>query len=128
MATPQIILRLLDNPGANRVQMNVASQHMQIAIRINQHRLVPPLEKMTGTFPAPVDPLCVSKTEILKNSGKRYPAHLNGKMDVVAHQAKGMNAVAKPLDPFLDKEGKPSPCFITIENDLARVAPQDDVI
>ena len=101
---------------------------MQIRIRINEHRLVPPLKKMTGTFPAPVDPLCVSKTEILKNSGKRYPAHLNGKMDMVAHQAKCVNAVAKALDSFLGKKGKASPCLIIIENDLACVAPKDDVI
>jgi hypothetical protein len=101
---------------------------MQIGIRINQDRLVSPLKKMTGTFPAPVDPLGISKTEVLKNSGKRYLGHLNGKMDMVAHQAKGVNAMAKPLDPFLDKKGKSSPRLIPIENDLACVAPQDDVI
>jgi hypothetical protein len=40
-------------------------------------------------------------------------------MDLVAHQAKGVDAVAKPLDPLLGKKVKRSPILIPIENDLA---------
>jgi hypothetical protein len=47
---------------------------------------------------------------------------------MVAHQAKCMDAVVKPLDSFLGKKVKPSPIRIIIENKLAGVAPQDDVI
>ena len=49
-------------------------------------------------------------------------------MDVVAHKAKCMDAVAKPLDSFLGKKVKPSPILIIIENVLPCVAPQDTLI
>ena len=52
MAAPSIIFGLLDNPGANRVQMNVAGEGIQIGIRINQHCLVPIDPKRGGGFAA----------------------------------------------------------------------------
>ena len=128
MATPSIILRLLHNPGTNRVQMNVAGKRIQIGVCINEHRLVPPLKKMTGTFPAPIDPPGVSKNEILQNSGKWHHTHLNGKMDMGTHQAKRMDMVTKPLYSFLGKKAKPSPNLIIIENDLPCVAPKHEVV
>ena len=55
-------------------------------------------------------------------------AHLNGKVDGVAHRAKCMNTVAKLFDSLFSKMAQMKPGLIPIENDLARVAPQDNVI
>ena len=83
---------------------------------------------MTAAFPAPIDPPGVSKAEILYDSGKRHHTHLNGKMDMGAHQAKCMDPVAKPLTSLLGKKVKPSPILIIIEKDLPFVAPKQNVI
>src|SRR6056297_1113629 len=87
MARPGITLRARDHAGPNGVEMNVAHQFEQIVVRINQQSLVAPLEKMAGLFLPPVEILRIAKAEILHDSGKRNFLDLNGKMDVIAHQA-----------------------------------------
>ncbi len=80
--------------------MNVASQFQKINVCVNQNRLVTSLKKVTRPTLTPVDPPGITKTEILKDSGKGNLPHLNREVDMIAHQTEGMDAMAKPFDPF----------------------------
>jgi hypothetical protein len=128
MAAPKVILRLLDQPSPNRIQMDVPGQFHQISIRVNQDRLVTPLKKMTCPALAPIDPAGIAKTKILQNSRQRNAAHLNRQVGMVAHQTKSMDAVTKSFDPLLDQKGESSTIPIIEENGLPAIATQDGVI
>jgi hypothetical protein len=47
---------------------------------------------------------------------------------MIGHQTKGMDAVAKLFDPFLDQKAETSAIAFIEENGLTAVAAQDDVI
>ncbi len=73
---------------------------------------------MTCSTLTPIDPTSVAKTQILHDSRKRDVAHLNSQVDMSAHKAEGMDAVAKAFDPFLNQKAEASAIPIIEENRL----------
>jgi hypothetical protein len=101
MAAPRIILRFLDNPCSYRIEMDVASQFFQVRICVYQNSFVPPLKEMARSFLAPIRPTGVAETEILHNSRKRNPTHLNRQVDMVGHQTKCMDTMPETFNSLL---------------------------
>ena len=118
MATPQINLRFLDHSGPDWIQMNVASQFQKINVCVNQDRLVTSLKKVTRPTLTPVEPPGITKTEILKDSGKGNLPHLNREVDMIAHQAEGVDTMPIPLYPLLEQEIEASPISVIGEECL----------
>ena len=83
---------------------------------------------MAGPVHPSIDPRGIAKGEVLHDTGERCFPRLDGKVDVVCHQAVRMDAVAEFLDSFLEKEVKPEPVAILKENILFGVSAQDDVV
>jgi len=75
--------------------MNVARQFLQVNIRVNQDRLVPPLEQMTRPVLAPIHPLRIAKAQILKNSRKRDVPYLDRQVNMIAHETEGVDAMTE---------------------------------
>ena len=66
-----------------------------------------------------------------KRSAKRlwgFEKKLWGQVDMIAHEAAGVDTMEEPFDPFLQKEIEPSPVSIIKEDELPGVAAEDDVI
>ena len=108
--------------------MNVAHQLKQIGVDIYQIRLIPALKKMTNSLVAPVGPLGIPEGEILHDAGEPAFSYLDRQVDVIVEHRKRVNAVSKPLSPFLDQETKLRPVYVIIEHIIPRISPQDDMI
>jgi len=66
-----------------------------------------------------------------KRSAKRlwgFEKKLWGQVDMIAHEAVGVDTMEEPFDPFLQKEIEPSPVSTIEEDGLPGVAAGDDVI
>jgi hypothetical protein len=75
-----------------------------------------------------IDPPRVSLTETLHNSRKGDIRHLYGQMDMVGHQTKSMDAVAKLLAPLLKQTIKISSVLLFKENILPGIPPEEDMV
>lgn len=108
--------------------MNIADQFQQVVVAIDKDSLVSTLEEMSGSLLAPVDPTGVTKREILHAAGQRDIACLQSKMDMVCHEAEGMDAVAEPACPLLEKEVEAISVVAGKKDRLSAVASENDVI
>jgi hypothetical protein len=103
MAAPRILCRINRHLRPNRVQVDVADQFGKIGICIDHNCLITPLEQMPYATFAPVYPTRVPSDYTLQNTGERDIPHLQGDVDMISHQAKGMYAKAVTLDTLLKK-------------------------
>ena len=108
--------------------MDIAYQFEQIAVPIHQYGFIASLEEMTGSLLPPVEPAGITEREILHAAGQRNLANLQGKMDMVGHEAEGVNPVAKAESPFLKQEVKAAVVSVGQKNILPAVAPEDNMI
>jgi len=77
---------------------------------------------------SPIYPDRVTLTEILKNSRERNLLHLQDEMNMVCHQAEGMDEMGKFLLALLKKEVKPVAILITRKDILSGISTNDDMI
>jgi hypothetical protein len=75
-----------------------------------------------------VDPIRETKRHVMHGAGKRDLSDLNGKVQVIRHQAESMNSIAKSDCAFLQKEKKAIAIVVGGEDGLPTVATQHDVI
>lgn len=128
MAAPAVIRRQLHHAAANRIKENIGCKFEKIGIGINDDRFESALKEMSASFLSPVDPTGIAKGEVLHDAGKWNVTHLYCQMDVIGHQAEGMDAVTEPLYPFLEKEIKAVTVIVFEEDILPGVPTQDHVI
>jgi len=76
----------------------------------------------------PVDPTGVAKREILYASLQRKIAALQGKMDMVGHEAKGVNTVAEADSSFLKQEIETESIIVAKKYRLATITSKYDVV
>ena len=108
--------------------MDVTSQCQQVTVRAYQDSSIAPLKEVAGAVLAPIYPTSVAETQILQDAGKGDRAHLNSQVNMVGHQAKGVNTVFESFNSLLEQQAEPGPVCIVEENRLTGIAPQDDVI
>lgn len=108
--------------------MDIAHQFQQVGICIDEQRLVTPLEYMAGTGLAVIDPLRVTLGDVLHDAGKRDCADLYHQMDVVGHQAEGVDTAVEFFHRPLQEERQPQPVAVIEEYLVTGVTAQDDVI
>lgn len=113
MAAPSVVFSPFHNTGTNRIQMDVANQFQEVRIGINQNSFIAALKQMSPSSFSPIYPDRVTLTEILKNSRERNFLYLQDEMNMVCHQAEGMNEMGKFLLALLKKEVKPVAILIT---------------
>lgn len=128
MTGPEVLIRKSNHSGPDRVEVDVTDQFQQIAVGIDQERLVPPLKQMTGPLVFAIDELGVAKPDILHDAGKGNIAHLNGQMGVCRHETEGMDAIPETLYAFLQQQKKPRTVTRIEEDVLAAIATKNDVI
>jgi hypothetical protein len=76
----------------------------------------------------PVDPLGITEGKVLHDAGERDVAYLDCQMNMVHHEAIGMDSMAETLDSFLKKEIEAGAVFVGKKDILPGIAPQDDMI
>ena len=82
-----IILRAFDHLCSNRIQVDVAHQFAQIAIRLTKDRLVPALKQMADLLVLTVVILAVGGQHPLHDPADGIVLHLDQEVNVVRHQA-----------------------------------------
>jgi hypothetical protein len=108
--------------------MDIGNEFEKKGVGINKDGLVSPLEQMPGPVQPAINPGGIAKGEILHDAGERSIAYLDGKMNMVGHQAVGMDTEAEFFDGFLQEEEKTAPVAVIEEDVLPGVPAQDDVI
>ena len=83
---------------------------------------------MTDSVVASIEPLRITKGEILHDTGERFFSHLKGHMNVIIQKTEGMNPMTEPFGSFLHKETESSPVYIVIEHLILRVPAKDNVV
>ena len=84
--------------------MNIANQLQKIGICVYQDGFIPALKQMTDPLFTLVDIPGKTKADVLHDFGKGDFRHLDGKMDMICHAAKGMNPVAVFFNTFLKEQ------------------------
>jgi hypothetical protein len=128
MAGPGILIGKSNHSGPDGVEVDVTDQFQQVAVGIDQQRLVPPLKQMTVPLVLAIDELGVAKPDILHDAGEGNIAHLNGQMGVRRHETEGMDAIPETLNAFLKQQEKPRAITRIEEDALAAIATKNDVI
>ena len=77
--------------GPNRIEMNITNQRHQILIPVADNGLIPSLEEMADFSIAAVKILSVGLLQSLHELGERNATGFNQQMDVVGHQAVGID-------------------------------------
>jgi len=90
--------------------------------------LVPPLEKVSGAFLAPIYPARIAERNILHDLRKRHLTHLYSKVYVVRHQTERMDAMPESFQTFLQEKIESVAIFISKENVITSIPTQDDVV
>ncbi|BCR06012.1 hypothetical protein DESUT3_30810 [Desulfuromonas versatilis] len=121
-------MRVDNHAGPDRIEMNVAHQFKQIAVGIDQQGLVSALKEVPGLLPLSVAELGIAEAKILHDSGKWHIIDLDNEVQVVAHQAKGMDPMAKPFGPLLQEEVEATAVRLVEKDFLARIASEYDMI
>jgi hypothetical protein len=108
--------------------MDIGNEFEKKGVGINKDGLVSPLEQMPGPVQPAINPGGIAKGEILHDAGERSIAYLDGKMNMVGHQAVGMDTEAEFFDGFLQEKEKTIPVAIFKEDILPGIPAQDDMI
>ena len=128
MAAPWVRLRFCCQPCPYRVEMDIAHQFEQVAVLVHQDGFVASLEEVTGPFLPPVEPAGIPEREILHGAGQGDFANLQGQMNMVGHEAEGVNPVPKADGSFLKQEVKTAIVGVSQKNILPAVASENNMI
>lgn len=101
MAAPFVLFGTLNNAGSDRIKVDVGGEFFQVLVGLDQDRLVPPLEQVARFSVPPIEPLSISQSYALHDSGKRGLCNLNLQMDVVCHEAEGVDFKRELLEGFI---------------------------
>ena len=77
---------------------------------------------------APVDPSGITKAQILYDPRKGDVSYLDCQVDMIAHEAEGVEAMSEPLNSLLQEEVEADPVSVIEEDGLPCVASQGDMI
>lgn len=119
---------LLDHAGAHRVEMNVANQGEAVTISIDEKGLEAALEEVACLLSPRIDMARIAEGEVLHAGGEGLLARLESEVQMIGHQAKGMNLVAEATHAFFDQFIEPCAVFSAEEDVLTGVTAQDDVV
>jgi len=128
MAAPGIAPGVADHSGPNRIEMEITYQRQPISVVIHQKGLEAPLEHMPDPVESGVQMAGVAEGKIL-HAGRqaRFPG-LKRQMQVIGHQAEGVNSVTETLHAFGEQIIEVPSICVSQEHVLARIAAQDDVV
>jgi hypothetical protein len=128
MAAPAIVAWIGHHARANRVEMDVAHERQQIAIRVDQSRPVAALEQVAGRRDRPLFRPGVTGCDDAHHRPERRLGDPDRQVNVIRHPAVGEQACAVALEgashDFLEAQ-----VVVTGAKDgLAVVAPQHGVV
>ena len=119
---------LLDHAGAHRIEMDVAHQRKSVAIPIDEEGLEAAFKEVACAFTPCIDIARIAEGEVLHAGGQGLLARLEGEVQMIGHQAEGMNPVAESTHTILDQFIEPRAVFSAEEDVLTGVPAQDDMV
>ena len=108
--------------------MDIPCQFKQIGITIHQYRFISPLKEEDDPTLLSVNPTGIAKRKVLYDLGKGNLADMYGQMHMIAHTAEGVYPITEAGGTFLNKQIQVGIVLITIEDLLAAIPTQHDVI
>jgi len=128
MTGPRVVIRCRDEARAYRVVVDVAKERYQVCIRIDQDRVITPLEEMTGGLKPRLDSPSVLAGDEQHDFAERRVVDLDQHVDVIGHVAVRMNVRTAHVD-HLAEDGRQQPTIGNAEeNVLSMITAQRDVI
>ena len=127
-APPVGIERLVADPGPNRVEVYVTNEFKEVGVGIDQNGFITALEEVADSLLSLIDVSGVSEAEVLDDSGQRDVTDLDGDVDVIGHEAEGMDAVPESFSPIFEECVAVAPVGMTEEDILTTVAAENDMI
>lgn len=128
MTRPSVIERIFVDTGSYWIEVNVSNQLKEVSISVQKNGLVAALKQVADSFFAVVDVAGVTKAEILDDFCQWDFADLDGKVDVVGHQAEGVEAMPKTVHSFPEQMIEAGTISNAEKNILPTVATENDVI
>ena len=128
MTAPGIVVSGCGNSSPDWIKVDIADEFKKISVGIGQKSFVSPLEQMPGPGSRMIDPLGETERDVLHDPGERNIIDLHDQMDMVAHQAEGMDTATKHLDGILKDQIEAITVAVVEEDRIAGVAAEDDVI
>jgi hypothetical protein len=128
MAAPRIIDRILDDPGAHWIQVDIAQQLQKVTFYVHQNGSVAALEEMTRCRPLTLHVTREPAAYPQHRRPQRDLLHLHDEMDVICHPAERVHAHAKAIDHLCNNVRQPGPIGRSVKDGLPVVAPKNDVV
>ncbi len=128
MTAPLVISRRGNHASPDRIQMDVSGQLKQVIVSIDQNRLIAPLKQVSAPILAIIHPARIPEGQVMHPFGERLLPYLQYKVDVVVHQAKGMDAVAEAFGAFLKQQKQSETIDVSQKDILPGIAAQNDMI
>lgn len=128
VTTPDIGTRCPDHLRSDRVQMQVAHQRQAITILIDKERVEAPLKHVPDLSAPGIEIAGVSKRKVLHAGGQLNVTDLQNEVQVIGHQAEGMNPVAEADNAFRKQVVEILSVVTGEEHILPSIAAQNDVV
>lgn len=128
MATPGPGVCVGNHTGANRIQHDIPTEFLKIALLFHEHALEPALQQVAHALMPPIKPLCVRAMESLQATAEIRFGRFKHEMKVIVHEAvdETMPMLLPDFSPKQPTKLLPIP---VIEKDgLSRIAAGRDVI
>ena len=115
-------------PTASWIQVDVSNQFAEIAIRLAEDRLVPPLKQVADLLVLSIVILTVTGEQAMHHATDPLVQHLRHQMHVIGHQAVSIQVEGSLGFLGLEKSKKLKIVIVGTENAPAIIATGDDVV
>ena len=128
VTAPRIGTGVTSQLRSHGIQMEVANQGQAVLILVDQESLEASLKYMARSPKSRIEKTCVAKRQVLHSPRQFEITNLQNKVEVIGHQAEGVDPVAETYDTFGEQSVEKAPIARGKEHVLLRVTAQDYVV
>ena len=128
MTAPWIVARISDHTRADRIEVDVAHESKQVALRIDQSGTIAPLEKVPGRWYGSLQLAGVARGDDAHQVAERRVGDLDRKVDVIRHPAVGDQARPVAVERLGQDRLEAQVVVAIAENGLAVIASQHGMV
>ena len=127
MTAPEVIRRILQQARADGVEMDVAHHGQELNVALHLRGVEAALEEVSAVRPAVVEAAGIAGADRVHQNGERPVIRLQQQMDMVRHQAVGVEALTTLLKGACHTAEVPTPILVVDEDGPAVVATLGDM-
>lgn len=128
VARPRIGIGCAGGPGAHRSEHDVSAELDQITVPVNYDRLEPALQDVADPAMTAVKGSRIDAVELAHGVREISLRRFHNEMEVIVHQAVGVQQQVNPGNDMPEQPKKPLPVFVIQKDVPSGVAPGGDVV